>query len=418
MVLEGKNSFLSPVFVRLFLPFGLGYFLSVFLGCANAVMSPLLVSEFSLSPADLGFMSSVYLIFFGVAQFPIGVFLDRFGARLTLAPFLIFAVAGAALFGAARGFGALVLSRALVGVGLAGSLMAAFKAFAAWLPAEKLPVAYSALSLMGGLGGMFATRPVAMAFDAIGWRAVFFVLAAATLAYAAAVWFVAPKDEPGGSAEKVPLLRLLSQMFAFLGERRFLCVAAPATAGQGVFFAYLYLWIGPWMYDVAGFGEASAGACMMAAFGGAAAGFFLNGVLAEWFEDRGWLSWEQFYLLSGAFVAVFLAVIAAVNGAAAAPLWCIVMFFAAMAMISFPITRRMYSGGEVGRALSLLNFIIFLFSFLIQWLVGIVLDFYPVAGGHFSPEGHRVCVLAVALFNLACCAYFALGMKLGWLRRG
>ena len=110
--------------------------------------------------------------------------------------------------------------------------------------------------------------------------------------------------------------------------------------------------------------------------------------------------------------------IAAVNGAAAAPLWCIVMFFAAMAMISFPITRRMYSGGEVGRALSLLNFIIFLFSFLIQWLVGIVLDFYPVAGGHFSPEGHRVCVLAVALFNLACCAYFALGMKLGWLRRG
>ena len=56
---------LTPLFMRLFIPFGVGYFLSVFLGSANATMAPILITEFALSPADLGFMSSVYLIFFG-----------------------------------------------------------------------------------------------------------------------------------------------------------------------------------------------------------------------------------------------------------------------------------------------------------------------------------------------------------------
>ena len=416
-MLENKTGRLSPVFIRLFLPFGLGYFLSVIVGSVNAMMSPILISEFSLSPADLGFMSSVYLIVFGLSQFPVGIFLDRFGARKTLAPFLIFAAAGALIYGIAHGFGALVLSRALVGIGFAGSLMAAFKAFATLLPQEKLPVAYSALSLMGGLGGMCATRPVAMAFDTIGWRPVFFLLAAGTLAYSAAIWFAVPKDGPEGGAGGTTLARMLREMLALFADKGFLCASAPAMAGQGVYFAYLFLWIGPWMYDVAAFGEASAGTFMMLAFASAAAGFFMNGVIAEWLEERGLLSWEQFYLISDIFIAVFLAVIAAMNSASAASLWSPVMFFSAMTMISFPIVRRMYAGGEVGRAFALLNFLIFLISFFIQWFIGLLLNLYPVTDGHFSPAGHSVCLYALSLLNFACCAWFAYGMKRGWLHR-
>ncbi len=415
--MENKAGQSPSIFLHLFLPFGLGYFLSVFVGSVNAMMSPLLISEFSLSPADLGFMSSVYLIAFGLSQFPIGISLDRFGARRTLSPFVIAAVAGALIYGTAHSFAALVISRALVGIGFAGSLMAAFKAFAVWLPPKKLPITYSTLSLTGGLGGMFATSPVAFAFDTIGWRAVFLLIAVASLAYSAAVWFFVPKDDPDDEAGGASLTSLLKGMLALLGDKRFLCASAPAMAGQGVYFAYLYLWIGPWMYDVAAFGESSAGTFMMLAFASAAAGFFMNGLVAGWLEDKGWMSWEQLYLASGVFVSVFLALIAAVNAAGAALLWCPVMFFAAMVMISFPIVRRMYSGGEVGRALSLLNFLIFLISFLMQWLVGLALDLYPVANGHFSPAGHRFCLFAVSLFCFACCVWFAYGMKRGWLRR-
>ena len=60
LILHDKEvSLLSPLFLRLFIPFGLGYFISVLLGSANAIMSPILVETFSLSPADLGFMTSI-----------------------------------------------------------------------------------------------------------------------------------------------------------------------------------------------------------------------------------------------------------------------------------------------------------------------------------------------------------------------
>ena len=155
-----KDTLFTPLFFSIFMPFALGYFVSVLLGSANAAMSPILVETFSLSPADLGFMTSVYLIAFGLAQFPIGVFLDRYGARKTLAPSLIFAVAGAFVFAFSNNMTSLVISRAISGIGLSGCLMAAFKAYAEKFPPERLPFIYSIQCLFGGIGGMAATKPI------------------------------------------------------------------------------------------------------------------------------------------------------------------------------------------------------------------------------------------------------------------
>lgn len=409
--MKDKNILLTPLFLRLFIPFGVGYFLSVFLGSANATMAPMLVTEFTLSPSDLGFMSSIYLIFFGLAQFPLGVFLDRYGARATLAPMLLFAVAGALVFAAAEGFAALALSRALIGIGLSGSLMAAFKAYASWLPAERLPLVYSVQSLMGGLGGMFATRPISVAFGLFGWRQVFVMLAAVCLCSASLVWFVVPNDRPGGAVKVDSFVKQLWKMFGFFGDRRFWLVAPTVTAAQSVMFAFLYLWVGPWMLDVAGMEVSEAGMYMMLAFGGAALGYFGNGILAGWFKSRGWLTWEQLYLLSGVLLTFVLAAITLINGRCAASLWGIVMFLSTMTMISFPITRTMYAGDEVGRVLSLLNFTIFLFSFIVQWFIGVVIDLYPVSEGHFSPAGYQMSLAVVVVFNFASCIWYYYGMK-------
>ena len=77
------------------------------------------------------------------------------------------------------------------------------------------------------------------------------------------------------------------------------------------------------------------------------------------------------------------------------------MFLSTMSMISFPIIGRLFAVEETGRVFSLLNFIIFAASFLMQWLVGVILNFYPVAGGHFSPDGYRAALLAVFAVNAA-----------------
>ena len=59
---ERENSLLTPFFIKMCIPLGLAHFLSLMIGSANSILAPVLIKEFSLSPANLGFMSSLFLI--------------------------------------------------------------------------------------------------------------------------------------------------------------------------------------------------------------------------------------------------------------------------------------------------------------------------------------------------------------------
>ena len=106
-------------------PFAAGYFLSFFFRNVNAVISKDLAGEFALSSADLGFLTSMYLLAFAAFQLPLGVLLDRYGPRRVVATLLCVAAAGALVFGLARDFTTLSIGRALIGLGVSGGLMGA-----------------------------------------------------------------------------------------------------------------------------------------------------------------------------------------------------------------------------------------------------------------------------------------------------
>ncbi|MCL2767453.1 MAG: MFS transporter [Synergistaceae bacterium] len=404
--MQEQKSFFAPPFLKLFIPFGLTYFLSIFLGSANAIMSPILIETFSLSPINLGFMSSIYLVFFGITQIPLGVMLDRYGASRTLAPLLLFAVAGTIIFAMSGGLVSLALSRALLGIGLAGCLMSAFKGYADWLDKEKLPIVYGIQSFMGGLGGMIATRPLAIAFEVINWRVIFAIFAVGLFIVAGMVFFIVPHKPAKTGTERTSVFRQFIEMISFAADRRFWAVAPIVTVSQTVLFTYSFLWLGPWMRDVALFSEAQAGRYLFFTSGGIAAGYFLNGVLADIFKRKGWLSLETLYLISGVLLTLLLTIIAFGEPLICAPLWSIVMFFSAMTMIAYPLMRNRFETGEVGRVLSLLNLAIFVMSFFMQWLVGAILELYPIENGHFSPIGYKMGLLVIIILNLAAIIHF------------
>ena len=55
------------------------YVLSQFYRSFLAVLTPALTAELGATKADLSLASGVYFLTFALAQFPIGVSLDRFG---------------------------------------------------------------------------------------------------------------------------------------------------------------------------------------------------------------------------------------------------------------------------------------------------------------------------------------------------
>ena len=76
----------------------MGYFLSFFFRHVTAVISKDLTGEFALTPADLGFLTSMYLLTFAAFQLPLGVLLDRYGPRRVVAALMCSAAIGALVF--------------------------------------------------------------------------------------------------------------------------------------------------------------------------------------------------------------------------------------------------------------------------------------------------------------------------------
>ena len=127
---------------------------------SNGIIAPDLSAEFALDAADLGLISSVFFIAFGLAQLPIGVALDRFGPRTTMTTLLATAICGALTFINADTMGGLIAGRILLGIGMSASLIAGIKTGTLWLP-SRLPMVTSILVGATGIGGMIVTVPFA-----------------------------------------------------------------------------------------------------------------------------------------------------------------------------------------------------------------------------------------------------------------
>jgi MFS family permease len=97
--------------------------LSQFFRSSNAVIAPGLMSDLDLSAEDIGVLSSAFFFVFAAMQIPLGVLLDRFGARLILSVLVLLAVAGSLCFAAAETLSGLIVGRLLIGVGCARGMV-------------------------------------------------------------------------------------------------------------------------------------------------------------------------------------------------------------------------------------------------------------------------------------------------------
>src|SRR6201999_3686263 len=178
-----------------FLPFAAGYFLSFLFRTINASISPALASDFSLGAVETGLLASIYFLVFAGAQIPISVLLDRYGPRRVQSALLVIAVGGASLFGNADSFVELLVGRAMIGLGVAASLMAGLKAIVVWFPRDRLAFVNGGMIMLGSLGAVTATAPTDWLLSAIGWRNLFEVLSVATLATAALIYVAVPRSD-------------------------------------------------------------------------------------------------------------------------------------------------------------------------------------------------------------------------------
>lgn len=406
---------LSAVLVaRVFLPFAAGFFLSYVYRVVNAVIGPEIAGEIGLAAEHLGLLTSVYFLTFAAFQLPLGVLLDRFGPRRVEATLLLVAVAGAILFAASEGLGALVVARGLIGLGVSACLMAGFKAFVTWFPPGRLTLANGALVASGGAGAMAATAPAEAALDAIGWRGMFLVLAGLTFALAVAILLVVPEKPPAAPARWRDQVRGYG---AVARDRVFWRHAPVLGLLHGGYIAIQSLWAGPWLRDVAGLGRDAAADVLL----GLAAAMIVSALGVGWAGGRlaragvplGWVVMAG----SAALVATETAIALGIGAATPALPWIVFGLCSGFAALIYTAVLRAFAPDMAGRASTALNLFLFVGAFAFQYAIGWIIDRVPGSTpAAYAPAAYTIAFGAVALLQAGAVVWFALGGRASGLR--
>ncbi len=110
---------------------------------------------------------------------------------------LVIAAGGATLFGTASSFPELLVARAMIGLGVAGSLMAGLKAIVTWFPRERVALANGWMIMLGSLGAVTATAPTDWLLNYMGWRSLFEILTIGTVTVGELIYMVVPERIAG-----------------------------------------------------------------------------------------------------------------------------------------------------------------------------------------------------------------------------
>jgi len=360
--------------VAVFLVFAFAYFFSALVRAVTATLAPTLTQEFALHARDLGLLAGGYFFGFAATQLPLGNWLDRHGPKKVILCFLLVAVAGCIAFSLATNFSALLAARVLCGVGVSACLMAPLTGFRRWLaPATQLR-ANSWMLMTGSFGMLASTLPVQWLVPVVGWRPLFWVLAAlVALAMVLIAWRVPAWEATAQTGEK-------AGSYADVWRNRYFQRLSPiGFFSYGGMVAMQTLWAGPWMVRVAGYPPLQAAAGLFTINLSMLVTFWSWGMLNPWLARRGYttdrlIAWG----LPSSFVVLAMIIVAGpAAGAGAWALFCIASTFVSLAQ---PAVGMAFPPALAGRALSAYNLVIFAGVFCVQWGIGLLVDGFGALG--------------------------------------
>lgn len=354
------------------------YTLSQFFRSFLAVIAPDLTRDLHLDATQLGTISAAWFVTFALAQFPVGILLDRVGPRRTVSAIMLFASAGAALLGVADSALLCTLAMGLIGIGCSPVYMGALYYFGRTYPAHRFALLSSWLIAIGSAGNLLAATPLAFAARELGWRASFLGVAAVTLAAAVLVVLLVEDPPRAEKPKDAPKTGLLHEFGEILSMRVLWPMIPMILVSYAVVVTERGLWMGPFLADVWGLDALARGNVALVMSLAMSAGALVYGPLDHWLGTAKWVVFGGALITIAALLALALAEKPSVAVATA------LLSLTGGAGISYAVlmahARPFFPEHLLGRGITFCNFLFIGGASLLQPLSGRYVDALKAQG--------------------------------------
>src|SRR5450631_2242220 len=351
------------------------YILAVFHRTALGVAGLIAAERFHISSAQLATFTMVQLFVYAAMQIPVGVVLDRVGAKKLLVTGVLLMTGGQFAFAFAGTFDAGVAARVFVGMGDAMIFISLVQLVALWFPPARTAMVTQMSGVVGQVGAIVATAPLSAALHGVGWTWSFAIAAGVGLVMAI-VLIVVVKDSPYQDHHRDELKmravgRALKLAWAEPGTRLGLWSHFSVQFGATVF---ALLWGFPFLVSGQGLTPGAASGLLIIMTVTAVVTSPLIGVFVTRFPySRSTL----ILWIVGSIMAIWAVVLL---WPGRAPLWLLVVLVVVLAvggpgsMVGFDLARTFNPPTRLGSATGIVNVGGFVASLSTVALIGLVLD--------------------------------------------
>jgi MFS family permease len=340
------------------------------------------VERFDATASALSTLAVLQLVVYAAMQVPVGVLIDRLGPRILITGGLTLLVAGQVVLAYAPSVSIAVIGRILVGAGDAAIFVSVMRLVSSWFSGPVVPQLSQWMGNLGQAGQILSAIPFAWLLHALGWTPAF-LAAASFVALALVLALAAIRDRPAeatdsGRAESFrEAFSSLKTSFRRPGTQLGFW-SHYVTQSSGTVFALL--WGFPFMVYALGLSEPMAASMLLVVVASGALIGPLLGLLSARYPYR------RSNLVLGIVIAIGCAWTALLLWPGTPPLWLLIVLLVVLgaggpgSLIGFDFARTFNPLRVLGSANGVVNVGGFLASFVMMFLIGLILDSQSPAG--------------------------------------
>ena len=389
--------------------FILGYLLAIIFRSINGILAPNLIADINLTASSLGFLTSTLLIAHALAQIPLGVYLDSHGPKKVQITLLLLAAVGCVIFALSSNIYVMTFARLMIGVGFSGALMSGFRAVSMYLKPENAALGNGIIMSAGQVGLLVTSWPTEYLLNFFTWRGTYGVFIILIFIVVFLTYILIPKQ--GYTDNSKPVIDRLRDLKIVLRDPSIWRLGPLVWITGGSHIALLTLWAGPWFSNVASYGRDDVATGLTINAIAAISGIFFSGLTAKILNrfNIGILKILTVILIIHIFSLIPIIFFSPNIGAY---FWIIFAMTGQGGILSYPWVTAKFGMSLSSRANTIVNLGTFVIAFFIQWLVGVVIDLFPLIDGiTYNPMAFNVSFMIILAMQIMVLFWYFSGLR-------